>query len=78
VPGLLAARPGVKLVRPRRCAAARTNELDAGKRRKIIGGEEGFRLRLTYQGRVLIPGVWLAEWSRKHPSGAAPACGRLP
>src|SRR6266566_3683515 len=23
-------------------------------------------------------GAWLAEWSRKHPSGAAPACGRLP
>ena len=30
------------------------------------------------RGRVLVPGAWLAEWSRKHPSGAAPACGRLP
>jgi hypothetical protein len=24
-------------------------------------------------GRVRIPGAWLAEWSRKHPSGAIAA-----
>jgi len=30
------------------------------------------------RGRVLVPGAWRAEWSHKHPSGAAPACGRLP
>jgi len=38
------------------------------------------RVRLGWLtwGRVLFPGAWLAEWSRKHPSGAAPACGRLP
>jgi len=30
------------------------------------------------RGRVLVPGAWLAEWSHKHPSGAAPVCGRLP
>jgi hypothetical protein len=35
-------------------------------------------LRLPYRGRLLVPGAWLAEWSHKHPSGAAPACGRLP
>ena len=53
-------------------AAARTNELDAGKRREIIESEEGGRLRLAYLGVVLrVPGAWLAEWSRKHPSGAA-------
>ena len=46
-------------------AAARTNELHAGERRKIIGGGEGGRLRLACQGRVLVPGAWLAEWSRK-------------
>ena len=59
-------------------AAARTNELDSGKRRKIIEGEEGAGCGLAYQGRVLVPGAWLAEWSHKHPSGAAPTCGRLP
>jgi hypothetical protein len=31
-------------------AAARTNELDAGKRRKIIGGGEGFVCGLAYAG----------------------------
>jgi hypothetical protein len=25
--------------------------------------------------RVVLFPAWLAEWSRKHPSGAAPACG---
>jgi hypothetical protein len=57
-------------------AAARTNELDAGKRRKIIEGGEGFGCGWIVRGRVFP--VWLAEWSHKHPSGAAPACGRLP
>ncbi len=27
---------------------------------------------MACRGRVLVPGAWLAEWSRKHPSGAAP------
>ena len=27
------------------------------------------------RGRVLVPGAWLAEWSHKHPSGAAPVRG---
>jgi hypothetical protein len=53
----------------------RTNELDAGKRREIVGREEEFVSRLAFRGRVLIPGAWLAEWSRKHPSGAAPGWG---
>jgi len=56
-------------------AAARTNELGAGQWRQIIGSGEGGRVRLAYQGRLPVPGAWLAEWSRKHPSGAAPACG---
>jgi hypothetical protein len=60
-------------------AAARTNELDAGERREIIEGEEGgFGCGLACQGSRACPGAWHAEWSRKHPSGAAPACGRLP
>ena len=25
--------------------------------------------------RVVLFPAWLAEWSRKHPFGAAPACG---
>jgi hypothetical protein len=59
-------------------AAARTNELDAGERREILEGEEGPVCDWIVRGRVLFPGPWLAEWSHKHPSGAAPACGRLP
>ena len=34
-------------------------------------------LRIGLSGRVRVPGAWRAEWSRKHPSGAA-WCGRLP
>jgi hypothetical protein len=30
------------------------------------------------RGRVRVPGAWPAEWSHKHPSGAALVCGRLP
>src|SRR6185312_8361379 len=48
-PGLLVARPGSSWSARSR-AAARTNELDAGKRRKIIEGEEGGWLRLACQG----------------------------
>ena len=57
-------------------AAARTNELDAGKRRKIIEGEEGASCGIGLcEGRVRVPGARLAEWSHKHPSGAAPVRG---
>ena len=41
-------------------------------------GEEGLVCGWLIRGRVGVPGAWRAEWSRKHPSGAAPACGRLP
>ena len=49
LPGPAAARPGSSWSARSR-AAARTNELDAGKRRKIIEGEEGGWLRLDCQG----------------------------
>ena len=49
--------------------AARTNELDAGERRLIIGSEEG-SFRAGWRGLLVFPGAWRAEWSRKHPSGA--------
>jgi hypothetical protein len=53
-------------------AAARTNELDADERRLIIGSGEGsFR---AGGERVVLSPVWLAEWSRKHPSGVW-SCG---
>ena len=38
-------------------AAARTNELDAGKRRKIVKGEEGAGCDWIVRGRVLVPGA---------------------
>jgi hypothetical protein len=56
---------------------ARTDELDAGERRKIIEGGEGL-VALDCRGRVLVPGAGWAEWSHKHPSAAALVCGRLP
>ena len=37
--------------------AARTNELDAGERRKIIEGEEGTGRGWIVRGRVLVPGA---------------------
>ena len=37
-------------------AAARTNELDAGKRRKILEGEEGLVAVGFVRGRVRVPG----------------------
>src|SRR5205807_6349832 len=49
LPGPAAARPGSSWSARSR-AAARTNELDAGERRKIIEGEEGVWLRLACQG----------------------------
>jgi hypothetical protein len=49
LPGLLAARPGSGWSARSR-AAARTNELDAGKRRKIIGGGEGLGCGWACQG----------------------------
>ena len=40
--------------------AARTNELDADERRRIIGSEEeSFPVWLFMKGRVLVLGVWL-------------------
>ena len=50
--------------------AARTDELEAGQRRRIIGSEEDRVFVLVLEGRGASP-AWLAEWSRKHPSGAA-------
>jgi len=52
-------------------AAARTNELDAGKRRKILKGGEGLVAGWIVRVRVLVPGAWLAEWSHKHPSACS-------
>ena len=56
-------------------AAARTNELDADERRTIMDSEEGSFVLACEGGRALSP-AWLAEWSRKHPFGAAPALWR--
>ena len=57
-------------------ALARTNELDAGKRRPMIGSEESACwLRRAVRGG-LVPGVWRAEWSHMHPSGTR--LGRAP
>ena len=60
-----AARPRVKLERPQPLAPvrapARTNELDAGKRREILEGGEGFLCGWLVRGRVLVPGAWRAE-----------------
>ena len=53
-------------------AAARTNELDADQRRRIIGSGERIPFVLACEGRVAVPGVWLAERSRKHPFGMPP------
>src|SRR5579859_984921 len=39
-------------------------------------GEEGSFRGWLMRGRVLVPGEWWAEWSHKHPSGAAPVRGR--
>src|SRR5438094_1191162 len=54
-------------------APARTNELDVGKRRPMIGGEESacWLRGLLGRCRWLVPRcAWLAEWSHMHPSGA--------
>jgi len=57
-------------------AAARTNELDAGKRRKIIGGEEGFGCGWLVRYRVRVPGAgWRSGLTSTHP---APPVRRLP
>jgi len=42
-------------------AAARTNELYAGKRREIIGGEEGPAAVWLIGGRVRVPGIVAGE-----------------
>src|SRR5260370_3012400 len=59
-------------------AAARTNELDAGWRRKIIEGEEGGWLRLDCRGSRVGPGVWRAGGALQHPTRATPAGWRPP
>ena len=67
-PGLPAAPEGSSWSARSR-AAATTDELDAGNRRKIIEGRGRFLRGVVYAGRVRGPGAWLAEWSHKHPSG---------
>jgi len=56
---------------------ATTNELEAGKRRPIIGSEEEpLRGSGGSRGCWLVPGcAWLAEWSHMHPSGAGSGLG---
>ena len=51
-------------------AAARTNELDAGKRRKIIEGEEGAGCGLAYAGVVCVfPACgWRSGLTSTHPA----------
>jgi len=50
-------------------AAARTNELDAGWRRRIMRSGEDLSCGVL---RVLVLSpAWLAQWPGKHPSGAA-------
>src|SRR5215467_16368624 len=57
-------------------AAARTNELDAGKRRPIIEGEEepagGWRMR---KGDLAAPVRGWSEWSHMHPFGTCLGAG---
>jgi len=66
-------RPAQRLVgwSARSRAAARTNELEADERRRIIESGEG-PFMLAFEGCVVVPGRWLAEWSRKHPFGVWP------
>ncbi len=52
----------------------RTSLTPASGGRSFEGGE-GSVAGWLMRGRVLVPGAWRAEWSHKHPSGAAPACG---
>src|SRR5258708_15676695 len=58
-----------------RSTAARTNELEADERRRIIESEEGSFRGWLLRGVACCPRRWRAEWSRKHPSGVWP-CGR--
>ena len=82
-----AARPWVKLDRPQPVAPvrARANELDAGERRPMIGGEERARpgpvagcwgRGVGWAGsRVGVRGS--AEWSHIHPFGRPPGAGAM-
>jgi len=71
-----AARPGSSWSARSR-AAARTNELDAGKRRKIIKCEEGSYYVVSYAGVVCwFPVRGLAQWSRQAPIRHLRARGR--
>src|SRR5258708_10470773 len=58
-----------------RSTAARTNELEADERRRIIESEEGAFRGWLLRGVACCPRRWGAEWSRKHPSGVW-ACDR--
>ena len=57
---------------PRSRVAARTNELGADERRRIIGSEEGSLLCWWWGGRWCFPARGWAEWSHKHPFGVSP------
>ena len=63
---------------PRRQARARTNELDAGKRRPMMRSEEE-PLGLRFVRKVAwlgFPGRgWSPEWSHMHPFGSCPGPG---
>jgi len=82
------ARSGVKLERPQRerpfGARARTNELDAGKRRPMIEGEEQPASWLWLPGRGVCWGVGLRScvaWrsgSHSHPFGRPRGRGPWP
>ena len=78
LPVLPAVRPGSSWSARSR-AAARTNELDAGKRRKIIEGRGRVRLRLAYEGVACLFPVrgWRSGLASTHPA-VPPACRRAP
>jgi hypothetical protein len=59
-----------KMARKNRNTFSTSRKIEAARKDSSAVGFSG--------GRVRVPGAWLAEWSHKHPSGAAPVCGRLP
>ena len=77
-PGLLAARPGSGWSARSRAAAAQRRgrtSLTPASGGRSPGAGKGVGCGLAYAGSRAGSGAWRAEWSRKHPSGAAPACG---